>query len=132
MDKSLALAALSALAHETRLDILRLLVVAGSEGLPAGEIARRLKIGASALSFHLAAMEQAGLLRSRREGRFMRYSADHARLGALMGWLLNDCCAAHPSVCACLREGNGPADHREPPEGPSGASGWGTTKTCPG
>ena len=123
MDKSLALAALSALAHETRLDILRLLVVAGSEGLCAGRIAERLGIGASALSFHLAAMEQAGLLRGRREGRFMRYSADHARLGALMGWLLNDCCAAHPSVCACLRQGEGPADHCELAEPSSEASG---------
>ncbi len=102
MKKSLALAALSALANETRLDLLRLLVGAGRDGLCAGRIARKLGVSASGLSFHLAALEQAGLIRARRDGRFLRYSVNHARLGELMGYLLNDCCGGHPDICGCL------------------------------
>ena len=101
MDKSLALTALSAMAHETRLDILRLLVSQGAAGAAAGDIAGKVNASASRLSFHLAALEQAGLVSGRRDGRFLRYTVNFERLGSVIGYLLNDCCMAHPEICAC-------------------------------
>lgn len=101
MDRSPALAALSALAHETRLDIVRLLVPKGSRGLPAGEIARAVQVSASGLSFHLRLLDQAGLVAARREGRQVIYAIDGARMGALFHYLLNDCCADDPEIRAC-------------------------------
>ena len=105
MKQSRVLTALSAMAHETRLEIVRLLVPRGQDGLPAGEIALRLKVSASALSFHLSALEQAGLVRSRRESRHVIYSADNRTLGRVIGYLLNDCCGAHPDICARCDDG---------------------------
>lgn len=96
-----ALAALTALANGTRLDLIRSLVAAGDEGLPAGVLARRHGLAGSRLSFHLAALEQAGLVTARRVSRNIFYAADTARLGQTIGFLLNDCCAAHPQVSAC-------------------------------
>ena len=101
MDKPQALAALSALANETRLDLVRALIAEGPAGLAAGDIARRLGISASRLSFHLAALEQSGLIRSRKESRNVFYAAHPRQIGRLMGYLLNDCCRAHPEVSAC-------------------------------
>lgn len=101
MDQRKALAALSALASETRLELVRMLVPAGGSGLPAGEIARRLGVSASRLSFHLAALEQAGLIASRRESRNIFYTADFGGIGQTVGYLLNDCCHHHPEVQAC-------------------------------
>jgi len=101
MDRSPALAALSALAHETRLDIVRLLVGRGPGGAPAGEIARAVEVSASGLSFHLKLLEQAGLVAARREGRQVIYALDRARMGALFHYLLNDCCRADPEIRAC-------------------------------
>ncbi|CAM5468386.1 metalloregulator ArsR/SmtB family transcription factor [Frigidibacter albus] len=103
MERRQVLAALSALASETRLDLVRLLVPAGKPGLSAGEIARRLGISASRLSFHLAALEQAGLIASRRESRNVFYAADFAGIGQTFGYLLNDCCLDHPEVRECCR-----------------------------
>lgn len=105
MDRSKALAAFSALAHEARLDLIRLLVAEGGQGLSAGEIARRLGLSSSRLSFHLSAMEQAGLLTSRRVARNVFYAVDAAGLGGVIAWLLNDCCMEHPEVVACCRHG---------------------------
>ncbi|MBP9182876.1 MAG: helix-turn-helix transcriptional regulator [Fuscovulum sp.] len=105
MDRSKALAALSALAHAARLDLIRLLVPRGAEGLSAGDIARELGLSASRLSFHLSAMEQAGLLTSRRVARNVFYAVDAGGLGATIAWLLNDCCMEHPEVVACCRHG---------------------------
>lgn len=110
MNRSKALAAFSALAHEARLDLIRLLVPQGPEGLPAGEIARRLGLSSSRLSFHLSAMEQAGLLTSRRVARNVFYAVDAARLGGVIGWLLSDCCMEHPEVVACCRHTGQPTD----------------------
>ncbi len=104
MDRSKALAVFSALSHEARLDLIRLLVPAGPEGLAAGEIARSLGLSSSRLSFHLAAMEQAGLLTSRRVARNIFYSVDAVRLGGVVGWLLHDCCMKHPQVLECSRQ----------------------------
>ncbi len=103
MNRSKALAAFSALSHEARLELIRLLVPAGAEGMAAGDIARRLDLSASRLSFHLAAMEQAGLLTSRRVARNVFYAVDAAGLGSVIGWLLNDCCMEHPEVVACCQ-----------------------------
>lgn len=103
MDRSKALAALSALAHDTRLDLVRLLIAAGGDGLAAGEIARRLDLSASRLSFHLSLLEQAGLIRSRRAARNIYYSVDAAGMGGTIGYLMADCCQDHPDVMACCR-----------------------------
>ena len=99
MEQRSALAAFSALGHETRLDILRLLVPAGPKGMAAGVIAARINVSASRLSFHLQAMEQAGLLTSSRQSRNVIYRVDYARLRGLVQYLTNDCCGAHPEVC---------------------------------
>lgn len=101
MQKGKALTALSALANEVRLDLVRMLVGAGAEGLRAGEIARRLDISASRLSFHLAILEQAGLITSRRESRNVIYAADATGIGGTISYLLNDCCHANPEVRSC-------------------------------
>lgn len=102
MEKTEILDALTALAHETRLDIVRLLVPAGKIGLPAGEIGKSVNVAASRLSFHLSALENAGLLASRREARNIIYSLKHQKLGALFGYLMNDCCGSHPEICKCV------------------------------
>jgi len=100
MKQSLALTALSALANETRLELVRRLIDRSPEGISAGEIARGLEMSASRLSFHLAQLENAGLVTSRRAARNVFYSVDAAGMGRLIGYLLNDCCRSHPDVCA--------------------------------
>lgn len=105
MDRSKALAALSALSHGDRLDLVRLLVREGEPGMAAGEIARSLGLSASRLSFHLSALEQGGLITSRRGGRNVIYSVDAGGLGRTIAYLLNDCCMEHPEVVACCRRG---------------------------
>jgi ArsR family transcriptional regulator, arsenate/arsenite/antimonite-responsive transcriptional repressor len=107
MDRSKALAALSALAHETRLDLIRLLMPAGAEGLPAGQIAQTLGIAAPRLSFHLSALEQAGLLRSRKAARNVFYSVDATGIGRTISYLLNDCCCENPEVLAACAHDRG-------------------------
>ena len=101
MDRSKVLASLSALSHEARLDLMRLLVVAGDAGLAAGKIGEQLGHSASRLSFHLGILEQAGLIRSRKIARNVIYSADFAGLGGTISFLLRDCCMDHPQVHAC-------------------------------
>jgi DNA-binding transcriptional ArsR family regulator len=87
-----ALGALGALAHETRLAAFRLLVRAGADGLPAGTIASRLGVGATVMSFHLAELARAGLVEPEREGRSIIYRASYRRIGALLDYLIEDCC----------------------------------------
>ena len=84
---------LSALAQETRLDVFRLLVRAGPEGLPAGEIARRLELAAPTLSFHLRAMLHAGLVSSERSGRSLLYAANFDGLNQVVAFLAENCCS---------------------------------------
>jgi ArsR family transcriptional regulator, arsenate/arsenite/antimonite-responsive transcriptional repressor len=105
MEKDRALAALQALANDARLDLLRLLMPAGAEGMAAGEIARALGLSASRLSFHLAALEAAGLITSRKQARNVFYAIDAAGIGGTISYLLNDCCMEHPEVLACCRHG---------------------------
>jgi ArsR family transcriptional regulator, arsenate/arsenite/antimonite-responsive transcriptional repressor len=104
-----AVGALAALAQETRLAAFRLLVQAGPAGLPAGEIAARLGLPAPTASFHLAQLHRAGLLSRRSRGRFAIYSADFARMNALLGFLTENCCggacsAALPGAVAGRRK----------------------------
>lgn len=99
MDERQALSVFAALSQETRLRIVRLLVVAGEGGLPAGAIAEQTGTAASTLSFHLKELEQAGLLRSRRESRSIIYTAEYEALSGLIRFLMEDCCAGRPEVC---------------------------------
>jgi DNA-binding transcriptional ArsR family regulator len=105
VDRSTVLAALSAMAHETRLDLIRLLVRQGPAGMPAGQIAQALALPAPRLSFHLSVLEQAGLVRSRRVARNVIYTVETGMIGQTIGFLLNDCCCDHPEVrAACTRD----------------------------
>lgn len=106
MDRSKALAALSALAHETRLDLVRLLVPQGNAGMPAGQIAQALGLAGPRLSFHLAALEQAGLLTARRVARNVIYSVDPGGLGGTIAYLMNDCCCQDPTILAACAGGH--------------------------
>jgi DNA-binding transcriptional ArsR family regulator len=102
METKPAVASLAALAHEGRLSIFRLLVQAGPEGLAAGEVARRLSILPNTLSASLSLLNNAGLVRSRREGRSIIYTADYAAMRELLAFLMEDCCAGSPDICAPL------------------------------
>ena len=97
-----AVDALSALAHGHRLAVFRLLVRAGAEGVPAGEIAREVGVLPNTLSTHLNILGHAGLIQSRREGRSVIYCADYDGMRDLMGFLVSDCCAGRPEICAPL------------------------------
>jgi DNA-binding transcriptional ArsR family regulator len=97
-----AVAALSALAHASRLAVFRLLVRAGAEGMPAGEIAREIGVLPNTLSTHLTILGHAGLIRARRDGRSVIYSADYDGMRGLLGFLIEDCCAGRPEICAPL------------------------------
>jgi len=100
MDTKRALDAFSALSQETRLRIVRLLVTAGPEGLPAGAIGEAMDgASSSRMSFHLSHLEWAGLVVSRRKGRSIVYSAALPELAALVEFLMRDCCQGHPEVC---------------------------------
>lgn len=104
MQLPVAVEALSALAHGSRLAVFRLLVRAGAEGMPAGDIAREIGALPNTLSTHLTILGHAGLIRSRREGRSVIYSADYDGMRALLGFLIEDCCAGRPEICAPLQE----------------------------
>jgi DNA-binding transcriptional ArsR family regulator len=92
MNKPQALAALGALAHETRLDVFRLLVQAGPGGLTAGELAEALDVPGPTLSFHLKELKNAGVLACERDGRERIYAADFAAMNALIAFLTQHCC----------------------------------------
>ncbi len=102
MEINRAIAALGALAQESRLKVFRLLIERGGAGMAAGEIARRLKVPHNTLSTHLGLLSQAGLVRSRREGRSILYAMNLKGVRALLGFLMQDCCNGRPEVCAPL------------------------------
>lgn len=93
MESTTAVAALGALAHETRLQIFRLLVRAGAAGMAVGRIAEALGVEANGrLSFHLKELVAAGLAASRQQGRFVYYSTNYTAMNALLRYLTEDCC----------------------------------------
>ena len=95
-----AVASLSALAHEGRLAVFRTLVQAGPDGLAAGSVSRAVGIAPNTLSASLAVLQHAGLVRSRRQGRSIIYSAEFAHMGDLLSFLVEDCCGGRPEICA--------------------------------
>ncbi len=107
MESKDALAALSALAQETRLAIFRRLVTAGPDGEAAGIIGEALGIPAPTLSFHLKELERAGLIAQRRESRNVIYAAQYGGMRALLDFLMQDCCGGRPEICAFTPTENG-------------------------
>ncbi len=99
METSEAAVAFAALSQETRLDLIRLLIVHGPTGLPAGEIAARLAVPPSTLSFHLAALERAGLTQSTRQGRQIVHAVRFTGVRSLLAFLTEACCAGRPDLC---------------------------------
>ncbi len=140
MTKASAIAALGALAQDTRLDIFRLLVGRGPEGMPAGEIGERLKQPSPTLSFHLNQLRYAGLITSRRESRSIIYRANFNTMSGLMSYLTEKCCAGRPELCGpqvfpatdCADGNCGPGAPRPraTPPGPGSQAG-GTAKSKP-
>ncbi len=102
MEKKAALASLAGLAQESRLDIFRVLVEQGPEGMPAGEIAGRLGMANATLSFHLKELSHAGLVTGRQAGRFIYYSANFSTVNALVDYLTENCCKGASCVVGCV------------------------------
>jgi DNA-binding transcriptional ArsR family regulator len=102
MDSDSAIAALGALGQATRLDVFRLLVRHEPDGLAAGEIGRRLGVPQNTMSAHLGILARAGLVRAERHSRSITYRADLDGLRALTLFLVKDCCAGAPELCAPL------------------------------
>lgn len=100
MEERQALLAFAALSQETRLRILRMLVVAGPDGMAAGAIAEKADVSASNVSFHLKELERAGLTATRRDSRSIFHSIEYEALSGLIRFLMEDCCAGHPQVCS--------------------------------
>ena len=99
MKATQAIAALGALAHETRLELFRLLVQRGPDGLSAGTIAQRLGLPPSSLTFHLQQLTHAGLITQRRLSRQLFYATDFAVMNAVMNYLTENCCGGG-AICA--------------------------------
>ncbi len=98
MDDRQALTSFAALSQETRLAIVRALVVAGHDGLAAGIIAERMGVSPTNVSFHLKELERSGLITQRRESRSIIYSASYEALADLVKFLMDDCCSGHPAI----------------------------------
>jgi DNA-binding transcriptional ArsR family regulator len=101
MESTTVVQAFGALAQETRLGIYRLLVAAGPEGMAAGAIAGKLDLPPATLSFHLKELSQAGLVRSRQQGRFVIYAANFDTMTGLVSFLTENCCGGAPCVAEC-------------------------------
>lgn len=104
MDERQSVAAFGALAQETRLRILRMLVKAGPDGMAAGAIAVGADVSPSNVSFHLKELERAGLCTARRVSRSIVYSADFDAISGLIRFLIEDCCAGRPEICGPVIE----------------------------
>lgn len=112
MESKNALSAFAALSQPTRLDVFRLLVKAGGQGLPSGDIGERLGVRQNTMSANLTVLLNAGLVRNERQGRSIRYFADFETMRGLLGFLMEDCCGGRPDLCqpvieeiACPTEG---------------------------
>jgi ArsR family transcriptional regulator, arsenate/arsenite/antimonite-responsive transcriptional repressor len=117
MDETVAIEALAGLAQQHRLRVFRLLVREGPRGLPAGQIALRLGVPASTMSSHLAQLERAGLLNSRRDQRRIFYAVDLEGIRHLLAYLIEDCCQGHPEICGYGLGGGWRDDHDLPQPG---------------
>lgn len=102
MENSQAIEAFSALSHDTRLTVFKLLIKEGEQGLPAGIIAQRLEVQPSTLTAHLHILKRAGLLRSTRQRQRIVYSADIQGTRDLVRFMTQDCCQGHPEICSEL------------------------------
>lgn len=111
MEKPHVIAGLSALAQDTRLDIFRLLVQAGSAGHPVGRIGEQLGLPSATLSFHLSQLKHAGLVMFRRDGRSLIYTANFAAMNGLMAYLTENCCGGDASDCAVSAGVCGPSSN---------------------
>lgn len=100
MDEEAAVERLSAIAHRTRLAVFRMLVSCGDDGLPAGEIARRLGVPQTTMSTHLAILARADLIQARRDGRTVFYALKPEGVQDLLTFLVADCCDGRPELCA--------------------------------
>ena len=108
MKRTRVVAALGALAQETRLEVFRLLVQEGPEGLPAGEIGERLGLPSPTLSFHLNQLKFAGMVSSRRASRSIIYCANFKAMQGLIDYLTENCCGGRPELCAPAAAACGP------------------------
>ncbi|MCH8197095.1 MAG: winged helix-turn-helix transcriptional regulator [Proteobacteria bacterium] len=106
MIKAVAILAFGALAHEHRLQVFRMLIRKGPGGISAGDIAHRLGVPPSSLSFHLGQLERAGLIKSWRDQRRIIYAADIDGTRRVLTFLTEDCCDGHPEICGGLIAGN--------------------------
>ncbi len=108
MEKAQAVTALAALAQDSRLDVFRLLVQAGPDGLPAGQVAASLGLAPNTLTFHFDRLRQAGLVTVRRDGRSMIYAARFDTMNAVIGFLTENCCGGSadcdPAACEPARK----------------------------
>ena len=109
MERPDALAALAALAQENRLDIFRLLVEAGRDGMPAGAVAEALDLAPNTLTFHFDRLRDAGLVTVRRNGRSMIYAARYQSMNALIAFLTENCCRGRAEECLPLKTRTGAA-----------------------
>jgi protein-tyrosine-phosphatase/DNA-binding transcriptional ArsR family regulator len=99
MESTQAAAVFTALSQETRIDLIRLLIAEGPNGLPAGDIVSRLQLPNSTVSFHLAALERAGLTQSTRQGRQIIHAVRIAGMRSVLGFLTETCCGGRPELC---------------------------------
>lgn len=104
MNEQKALAALSSMSNETRLRMFRLLARSGAEGMTAGQVADAVGATPSRASFHLASLTEAGLVTSQRQARQIHYAINFQEMGALMQYLLQDCCQGNAVVRACCTD----------------------------
>src|SRR5262250_478922 len=117
MKKSNVIAALAALAQDNRLDVYRLLVEAGPQGMPAGQVAAALKLAPNTLTFHFDRLRAAGLVSVRRDGRSMIYAARYDAMNELLGYLTENCCQGRADRCAPaarMKRTPAPARRKEP------------------
>lgn len=119
MEKNIATSVFESLSSGIRLDVFRLLVKKGLEGMVAGEIATTLDVPPTNLSFHLKTLTQAGLLAVEQEGRFQRYRANIPLMLDLIAYLTEECCSDHPEQCADMRAASKCSDAMLPPISPT-------------
>lgn len=115
MEKNTAIAIFESLSSGLRLDVYRLLVRKGTDGMVAGEIASALDVPPTNLSFHLKSLTQAGMLTVEQEGRFQRYRANIPLMLDLIAYLTEECCSGHPEQCVDLRSASRCSDAALPP-----------------